>query len=102
MRRRTVRRLVETAAITAVITLLAAAGLSANAFAGFDRRASDSLFPSARRDPHVVVVGMDAKSVAALGNTPWPRSVHARLARQFAAAGVRAAVWDVVLVAVAR
>ena len=96
MRRRTVRRLVEAAAVTAVITALGAAGLTVGAFAGFERRASDSLFPSARRDPQVVVVGMDSKSLAALGPLPWPRSVHATLARQFRAAGVRAGVWDIV------
>ncbi len=96
MRRRTLRRLLEAAVISVVITALAAVGLGANIFSGFERRASDSLFPSARRDPQVVVVGMDAKSVAELGNAPWPRSVHAALARQFAAAGVRTAVWDVV------
>jgi adenylate cyclase len=96
MRRRTVRRLVEATTTTAVITALAAAGLGANAFAGFERRASDSLFPSARRDPQVVVVGIDSKSLAALGPLPWPRSVHAALARQFRAAGVKVGVWDVV------
>lgn len=96
MRRRTVRRLVEATAITLTITALGALGLSAGAFAGFERRASDSLFPSARRDPQVVVVGIDAKSLAALGPLPWPRSVHATLARQFRAAGVRAGIWDVV------
>jgi adenylate cyclase len=96
MRRRTVRRLVEAAMVTIVITALAAAGLGVNAFAGFERRASDSLFPSARRDPQIVVVGIDSKSLAALGPLPWPRSVHAQLARQFRAAGVKVAVWDVV------
>ena len=96
MRRRTLRRLVEAAAVTAVITALAAAGLGVNAFAGFERRASDSLFPSAQRDPRIVVVGIDSKSLAALGPLPWPRSVHATLARQFRAAGVRVGVWDVV------
>jgi adenylate cyclase len=98
MRRRTLRRLLEVAVITVVITAAAAVALSANAFTGFERRASDSLFPSARRDPEIVVVGIDAKSLAALGPLPWPRSVHAKLARQFAAAGVKAGIWDVAFI----
>lgn len=96
MRRRTLRRLLEATSITAVVTAVAAIGLGASAFGGFERRASDSLFPSARRDPQIVVVGIDSKSLAALGPIPWPRSVHTQLARQFRAAGVRAGVWDVV------
>ncbi len=98
MRRRTLRRLLEVTVITIVITAAAALALSANAFTGFERRASDSLFPSAQRDPEIVVVGIDAKSLAALGPLPWPRSVHAQLARQFAAAGVAAGIWDVAFI----
>jgi len=82
--------------ITVVITGLAALGLSADAFSGFERRATDALFPSARTDPEVVVVGIDNKSLQAIGPLPWRRNVQAALADQFAASGVRTAVWDVV------
>ena len=96
MRRRVLRRVAIAMAIAVVVTILAAAGLSAGAFAGFQRRASDALFPSAKTDPQVLVVGMDQKSERALGVPPWPRSVHAQLADQLAAAGAAAIVWDVV------
>ena len=45
-----VRRLASVAALTAIVTGLAWAGLSAGLFAGFQRRASDSLFPFAATD----------------------------------------------------
>jgi adenylate cyclase len=95
-RRRTIRRLVEAGVITLALTLLGTLGLSADVFSGFQRRATDALFPSARADPEVVVVGIDNKSIEALGLPPWRRNVHADLANQFAAAGVKTAVWDVV------
>jgi adenylate cyclase len=98
MSRRTLRRLLEVAVITLVITTLAALALGANAFSGFERRASDSLFPSAQRDPEIQVIGIDAKSLAALGPLPWPRSVHAQIARQLTAAGVKAGIWDVAFI----
>src|ERR1700726_1735923 len=96
MRRRVLRRVAIAMAIAVVVTVLAAAGLSAGAFGGFQRRASDALFPSAKTDPQVLVVGMDQKSERALGVPPWPRSVHAQLADQLASAGAAAIVWDVV------
>ena len=95
-RRRTIRRILEAVAVSAVITIIAALGLSGNAFAGFQRRASDALFPSAKTDPEVLVVGIDNASLRAVGPLPWRRVVHAELARRFADAGVKAAVWDVV------
>jgi adenylate cyclase len=87
---------VEAVAVTAAITALAALALSADAFAGFQRRASDALFPSAKTDRDVVVVGIDNASLQEIGPLPWRRSVHAELARRFADADVQAAVWDVV------
>ena len=95
-RRRTLRRLLEAGVITVALTLLGSLGLSVDLFSGFQRRATDALFPSAQADPEVVVVGIDNKSIKALGLPPWRRSVHAELANQFAAAGVKTAVWDVV------
>ena len=90
------RRVTSAVVLAGAIAGLAAVGLSAGVFAGFQRRAADTLFPSAARDSEVVIVGIDQRSLAALGLLPWPRSVHARLARQFAAAGVDTAVWDVI------
>src|ERR1700676_4529220 len=96
MRRRVLRRAAIALAVAVIVTGLAALGLGAGAFAGFQRRASDALFPSAKTDPQVVVVGMDQKSERALGVPPWPRSVHAQLATQLAKAGAAAVIWDVV------
>ena len=97
MRRRVLRRVASALAVTIVVTGLAAAGLSAGAFAGFQRRASDALFPSAKTDSRVVVVGVDQRSERAVGmQFPWPRSLDAQLADQLARAGAKVVVFDVV------
>jgi hypothetical protein len=97
-RRRFARRLLEATTIAVAAAGLAAVGLGQNAFAGFQDRATDSFFPSAKTDPAVVVVGMDERSFDddRIGPPPWPRSVHAQIARQLTAAGAKVIVWDVV------
>jgi adenylate cyclase len=95
LRSRLLRRTLYAVAIAAVVTALAAAGLTNGTFAGFQRRSTDSLFPSAKTSDDVVVVALDDTSIETFGRLPWPRSVHADLARALADAGVRAAVWDV-------
>ena len=97
MQRRVLRRIVSAVAVAIVVTALAAAGLAVGAFAGFQRRASDSLFPSAKTDPQVVVVGIDQKSEQAIGPySTWPRTIQADLASRLAEAGAKVVVWDVV------
>jgi adenylate cyclase len=81
--------------LTLVVTGLAAIGLSADVFAGFQRRATDSLLPAAPTDSHVVVVGYDGKSISQLGN-PVPRATVAELTNKLAAAGARVIAFDVI------
>jgi adenylate cyclase len=100
--RRVVRRVAGALAVAVVVTALAAVGLSAGAFAGFQRRASDALFPSAHTSSQVVVVGIDQRSENAVGPFPWPRATDALLAHQLAAAGARAVIWDVVFTGASR
>ena len=89
------RRLLTAIAVAVLAAVLAAVGLSAGQFTGYQDRAVDQFFPSAKRDPAVVVVGFDDAAVRRWGYPPWPRSVHARLARQLGAAGAAVVVWDV-------
>jgi adenylate cyclase len=96
MQRRTLRRIASAIAVAVIVSGLAAWGLSAGAFAGFQRRASDSLFPSAKTDSRVVVVGIDAQSERIIGQFPWPHTVEAQLTSQLVRAGAAAVVWDVV------
>jgi adenylate cyclase len=92
-----IRRVLYAAAVAAVITAVCAAGLSGGVLDGFQRRASDSLFPAAPTDDRVVVVAIDAKTIDYLkGIISPPRDVHATIARQLTAAGAAVVVWDVV------
>jgi adenylate cyclase len=90
-----IRRIVSIVALTVSVTALAAIGLNAEVFAGFQRRATDSLFPAAPSDRHVVVVGFDAKSISDLGN-PIPRATIADLTNKLAAAGAKVIAFDVI------
>jgi adenylate cyclase len=95
------RRLLEAVAIAVLVAVLAALGLSNGQFTGFQDRAVDQFFPSAKRDPAVVVVAMDDKAIATpgFGYPPWPRDKHAQIARQLTAAGAAVIVWDVLFLA---
>jgi len=97
-RRRLARRLLEAAAIAAITAMIAAFGVGHGYFAGFQDRAVDRFFPSAKHDPAVMVVGMDERAFQdpRFGAPPWRRSVHAQIARQLVAAGAKVIVWDVV------
>jgi adenylate cyclase len=91
-----IRRIVSIVALTVIVTALAALGLNGNVFAGFQRRATDALLPSAPSDPHVVVVGFDRKTIATpgLGN-PLPRDKVAELVDRLKADGARVIGFDV-------
>src|SRR5204863_1771974 len=79
-RRVLIRRLVSILLLTVVITAIAWAGLSGEVFGGFQRRATDALFPGAPTDQRVVVVGVDRKSINAFHEPlPWPRARMADL-----------------------
>jgi adenylate cyclase len=96
-RRLLVRRLLSVLALTVVVTGLAAVGLSNEVFAGFQRRATDSLFPAAPDSGKVVVVGFDRDTIAdkTLGN-PLPRAKVAQLIENLNALGARVIAFDVI------
>jgi adenylate cyclase len=96
-RRVLIRRFVSILLLTVVITAIAWAGLSAEVFGGFQRRATDALFPGAPTDQRVVVVGVDRKSINAFHEPlPWPRARMAELTDRLAAAGAAVIVFDFV------
>ena len=96
-RRLLVRRLLSVLALTLVVTGLAAIGLNNEVFAGFQRRATDSLFPAAPDSGDVVVVGFDRKVISdpALGN-PLPREQVAALISKLNELGAKVIAFDVV------
>ena len=96
-RRVLVRRLVSILLLTVVVTGVAWIGLSAEVFGGFQRRATDALFPGAPTDKNVVVVGIDRKAINHFQDPlPWPRPRMAELTDQLSEAGAAVIVFDVV------
>ena len=92
-----IRRIVSILALTVSVTALAAIGLNAEVFGGFQRRATDALFPAAPDDGKVAVVGFDSKTIndQQLGN-PLPRAKAALLVDNLKAAGARVIAFDVI------
>jgi adenylate cyclase len=81
--------------LTAVVTGVAWLGLSVDAFAGFQRRATDALFPGAPTDRNVAVVGIDRKSINRFSDPlPWPRSRMAELTDRLKEDGAAVIVFD--------
>lgn len=95
-RRRLIRRLIGAVAVMVVVTALAIFGLTTGGFDGFQRRATDGLFPSAKTDPRVVVVGIDSTTIAKVGEVPLPRGIDATLGGMIADAGAKVVLWDLV------
>lgn len=86
--------------LVAVLIALAAAtltfaGTAAHVLNGASIGVQDDLFPAAGRDPRVVVVAIDDRSLAAIGRWPWDRSVHARLLHAIERAGASSVGYDV-------
>ena len=79
----------------AVLTLVLASGVATrldNALYDMHMR-----FWGYRPGDAVVIVAIDPKSLAALGNWPWPRAVHAKLLDRLTDAGVRAVGMDITM-----
>jgi adenylate cyclase len=92
-----IRRILSILALTISVTALAAIGLNAEVFGGFQRRATDALFPSAPDDPAVAVVGFDTKTInrSDLGN-PLPRAKVGQLVDNLKTAGAKVIAFDVI------
>ena len=96
-RRVLIRRLVSVLVLTVVVTGVAWAALSAEVGAGFQRRATDALFPGALTSKQIAVVGIDAESIKAFKEPlPWPRARMAELTDKLADAGAAVIVFDLV------
>ncbi|MBI4261621.1 MAG: adenylate/guanylate cyclase domain-containing protein [Actinobacteria bacterium] len=81
--------------IAVLLTGLSWAGLSGDVFFGTQLRLSDALYPSNVTDTRIVVVGIDDRSLAAVGRWPWPRDVHASILDRLTEEGAALVGYDV-------
>ena len=92
-----IRRFVSILVLTLSVTALAAIGLQGEVFGGFQRRATDALFPSAPDDKAIAVVGFDTKTINTEGlSYPWSRDKIAQLVDNLTKAGARVIAFDVI------
>ena len=92
--------LVGLATIAAALILYLAAGREAGRFfLAIDYRLQDSMFRIRGPQPHtgsVVIIDLDERSLAELGQWPWPRDMVADLLRKLDAAGTKVVGLDAV------
>lgn len=87
----------------AVVALVASAIIAAASLGGWTRPADDLLYDAAMRvapapaDPDILIVAIDEASLAALGRWPWPRTRHAEVLEQLAAARPESVTLDLLL-----
>lgn len=77
------------------ITLLSWVGLTLGTFQGYQLPLADQLFPAIGPDRSIAVVLIDDRSLDAVGQWPWNRSVHADLIRRLDSAGADRIGYDV-------
>ncbi len=91
------RFLFEWAGVGVLAVLIALTGSLARLTSGADYLVYDTWLSLGARpvSSDIVLVEIDNASIAQLGRWPWPRSLHAQLARQLAKAGAAGVVYDV-------
>ncbi len=101
-----IRKIVQAPLLTGLLATLLAAGLyvlppvrHSVFLQAVDNRLADAMFRLRGATPtsgQVVIVDIDEKSIARLGQWPWPRTVMAALVNRMAAAGARTIGFDIV------
>jgi CHASE2 domain-containing sensor protein/signal transduction histidine kinase len=84
--------------VVAMLTGLALAGLTASPLTTrLDDILYDRLVRASQRpvDPSILIVGVDERSLRALGAWPWSRARHAEMIDRLSQAGAKAIVYDV-------
>lgn len=86
-----------------LLTLVAGVLAAVLAYGGVLQRLDTALYDAhmadwtAEPDGRTLIVAIDERSLAALGQWPWPRDVHARLVDRLRESGARAVALDLVL-----
>ena len=78
---------------TALVTILLGACYWWGTFDTLQARLTDKFFTNQAVTPDIIIIDIDEESLAAIGQWPWPRAVHAELLRQVD--GARAVGFDV-------
>ncbi len=94
------RFLAEAVAIGLMLSLIAAGLTWTNVTERLDNVVYDWLLRVTPRPPSrdIVIVGIDEKSLAAIGPLPWPRRLHAEMLQRLAAYRPRAVIYDILFV----
>ncbi|BAU29565.1 adenylate cyclase [Aneurinibacillus soli] len=84
--------------VGSVITLLAGYAYQLSTFYVVENNLTDRVVQSEREvDNRIIMIGIDEKSLTALGKWPWPRAYHAEIMRKVAEGGAKAVWLDAIL-----
>lgn len=91
------RALLEWIGVCLLTVTVAIAATTTDMTRRLDSIVFDALASSTRGQPseEIVIVGIDDRSLEALGRWPWPRDLHARMISRLDAAGARAVAYDI-------
>ena len=91
------RALLEWIGVCLLTVTLAIAATTSDMTRRVDGIVFDALASATRGQPsaEIVIVGIDDRSLEALGRWPWPRELHARLIDRLDDAGARAVAYDI-------
>jgi len=91
------RALLEWIGVCLLTVTLTIAATTSDMTRRLDGLVFDVLASATRGQPsaEIVIVGIDDRSLKALGRWPWPREIHARLIDQLDASGARAVGYDI-------
>ena len=88
-------RVIAAIGVGLAVGLAAFGGLRGGFFNDYRLQATDYLQPTGAADPRILIVGIDGKSLAEVGQRwPWPRKLHAQILNHLD--GASAVVYDVV------
>ena len=90
------QRLIASAVLAVVAAAVLAAAFWFGVFSTWQDKLADKLFLKREPRADIIILAIDDKSVAALGQWPWPRATHARALSLLAQGGAKAVGYDVI------
>ncbi len=91
-----IKRLIWSLVLSAVVALAAGGAFGLGVFGTWQNKLADKLFLKRLASEQIIILAIDDKSLQAIGQWPWPRSVHAQALDFLAQGRPKAVGYDVI------